>query len=82
MDLGKPVTFGRVSISEEYGRVRRFELQYKEGDTWKTFLQGTHIGDKFTQSFDPVTAQHVRLDILEATDGPTIWEFQVFTPKP
>jgi alpha-L-fucosidase len=80
VDLGKPVTFGRVAISEEYDRVRRFELQYKDGDTWKTFLQGARIGDEFSRSFDPVTAQHVRLNILDATDGPTIWEFQLLAP--
>ena len=28
--------------------------------------------------FAPVTAQRVRLNITEATDGPTIWEFQLF----
>ena len=28
--------------------------------------------------FEPVTAQRVRLNITEATDGPTIWEFQLF----
>ena len=82
VDLGKPVTFSRVAISEEYNRARRFELQYKDGETWKTFAQGNRIGDRYTQSFDPVTAQHVRLNILEATDGPTIWEFHLLAPKP
>jgi len=81
VDLGKPVTFSRVAISEEYDRVQRFELQYKDGESWKTFLQGTRIGNKYAQSFDPVTAQHVRLSILEATDGPTIWEFHLLAPK-
>jgi alpha-L-fucosidase len=80
LDLGKPVTFGRVAISEEYDRVQRFELQYKDGDTWKTFLEGARIGEQYGQSFQPVTAQSVRLNILEATDGPTIWEFQLLAP--
>jgi len=80
VDLGKPVTFSRVSISEEYDRVRRFEIQYKDGENWKTLLQGTRIGDKYSQTFDSITAQHVRLNILEATDGPTIWEFQLLAP--
>ncbi len=82
VDLGKPMTFASVSLSEAYDRVRRFELQYKDGETWKTFLPGTRIGEKLTQDFPPVTAQHVRLNILEATDGPTIWEFQLMAPRP
>jgi alpha-L-fucosidase len=81
VDLGKPMTFASVTLSEAYDRVRRFELQYKDGETWKTFLSGTRIGEKFTQDFAPVTAQYVRLNILEATEGPTIWEFQLMAPK-
>ena len=80
VDLGKPVTFARAAISEAYDRVRRFELQYRDGADWKTFLQGTRIGEKYAQDFPPVTAQYVRLSILEATDGPTIWEFQLLPP--
>jgi alpha-L-fucosidase len=81
LDLGKPVTFGRVVINEEFDRVRRFELQYKDGGTWKTFLQGARIGEEYSQDFRPVTTQYVRLNILEATDGPTIWEFQLLAAR-
>ena len=35
------------------------------------------MGPGFTASFAPVTAQVVRLNILDATDGPTISEFQL-----
>lgn len=77
VDLGKPATFGRVAISEAFDRVRKFELQYKDGIAWKTFLSGTRIGEEYSKAFEPVTAQIVRLNILEATDGPTIWEFQL-----
>jgi len=80
LDLGRPVTFGRVAIAEEFDRVRRFELQSKDGDTWRTVLQGTRIGEQYSQDFQPVTAQYVRLNILEATDGPTIGEFQLMAP--
>ena len=31
-----------------------------------------------TAEFEPATAQHVRLNLLEATDVPTIWEVQLF----
>jgi alpha-L-fucosidase len=81
VDLGKPVTFDRVKISESYERVEEFELQYKDGGQWQTFLQGTKIGPEFSRQFDPITAQYVRLNILQATEGPTIWEFVVFAPK-
>lgn len=81
VDLGAPATFGKVAISEAFDRVRKFELQYKDGDAWKTFLEGTRIGAEYAKAFSPVTAQVVRLNILEATDGPTIWEFQLLASK-
>jgi alpha-L-fucosidase len=81
VDLGKPVTFNRVKIDEEYNRVREFELQYRQGNRWKTFVQGTRLGHDYSKQFEPVTARYVRLNILKATDGPTICEFQLFAPK-
>ncbi|KPK50637.1 MAG: hypothetical protein AMK72_01700 [Planctomycetes bacterium SM23_25] len=84
VDLSDTVTIGRTMIDEcvEWGqRVRRFELQYKDGDAWKTLLEGPRIGRHYTKQFPPVRARHVRLNILEATDGPTLWEFQLFEPR-
>ena len=81
VDLGKPETFDRASLIEEFDRVRRFELQWKDGEKWETFARGEKIGDQLTVQFKPVTARIVRLNILEATDGPTICEFQLFAPK-
>ncbi len=48
------------------------------GEQWKTFYRGTTLGEQFSAKFDPVTAQRVRLNVLDATDGPTITEFQLF----
>ena len=79
LDLGRPTTFAHAWISEAFpNRVQKFELQWLDGAEWKTFSSGTTIGESWWKSFDPVTAQRVRLNILEATDGPTIWEFQLF----
>lgn len=81
VDLGKPVTFNRIKISEAYERVRKFELQYRNSDQWRTFAAGTTIGPQYSKQFKPVTARYVRLNLLDATQGPTIWEFQLLAPK-
>ncbi len=81
VDLGKAVTFGRAFISEEYDRIRAFRLQHKDGDNWKTFANGRRIGRDLRLEFEPVTARFVRLAIVNATEGPTIWEFHLFPPK-
>ncbi len=81
VDLVEPTTFSRARISDEYDRVEEFELQYKEGDEWTTFARGTEIGSDYSSKFESVTARHVRLSIVKASDAPSIWEFQLFAPK-
>jgi len=83
VDLGEPVEVGRATIDEspEYRRVQSFQIQYRDGDEWKTAHAGGKIGPNATTAFAPVTAQHWRLKIIKASDGPTINEFQLFPPE-
>ena len=81
VDLGKPTKFNQVKIAEEYNRILKFELQYESDSQWKTLLRSTKIGAAYSKVFEPVTARKVRLNILDATDGPTISEFQLLAPK-
>lgn len=77
VDLGKPRTIDRVRIAEVFGRVTGFEFQYRDGDTWKTALTGEKIGEHFEGKFTPVTARQFRLNILNATEGPSIAEIEL-----
>jgi len=77
-DLEKATVVGGVRIIEAVAeRVARFELQYRDGDTWMTIFAGEKIGRAFTRTFPPVTAREFRLNILEATAGPTIAEIEL-----
>ncbi len=79
LDLGRSATFRRARLAEAYpNRVQRFELQRFAEGQWETFLSGSTIGESWSAGFEPVTAQRVRLNIIDATDGPTIWEFELF----
>lgn len=82
VDLGKPMSFNRAVIKEGYDRIQRFQLEKREGNQWKSFFEGKTIGENGAFDFPTVTAQQVRLNVLEAEDGPTIWEFQLLTKKP
>jgi len=82
VDLGEPRSIDRVRICESYApRVERFELQAKQGDAWTTFHRGTQIGEDCLLKFPPVTARVFRLNVLQATEGPTIWEFQLLQAR-
>ncbi|MFO1520578.1 MAG: discoidin domain-containing protein [Kiritimatiellia bacterium] len=84
LDLGRPERISTVLIDERaWNRVSKFNFQYQSGDDWKTIFEGTDIGIDFARDFDPVTAQRVRLNILDTREqmgfGPTIWELGVGT---
>jgi alpha-L-fucosidase len=77
-DLGRPMRIQRVKIDEAYpGRVKKFEFQHHDGGEWKTLFSGTSLGQEFQHSFDPVTTREIRLNILEASEGPTLTEIEV-----
>jgi len=80
LDLGSPETFSKVGITELYGKVRAYELQYRDGAEWKTCYsdEGT-IDNLMVHLAKPITAQRVRLQITR-TNGqlPVIVAFDLF----
>ncbi len=78
VDLGRPCEVARAVIREGWDRTRKFAVQYKVGDAWQEAVAGTTIGANRELSFAPVKAQIFRLDITDAIDVPTIWEFELF----
>ncbi|MBN2307780.1 MAG: alpha-L-fucosidase [Candidatus Hydrogenedentes bacterium] len=80
IDLGKEVTFDRMTIDEACGtRVESYELQRRGDDGgWETVLTGGRIGPAFSREFEPITAREVRLNILKASEGPTLNEFDLY----
>jgi alpha-L-fucosidase len=79
-DLGQARAIVGVRIQEAApyaGRVQKFEFQYRDGDDWKTIFTGDRIGARFEKKFDAVSAQEFRLNILDATEGPTISEIEL-----
>ncbi|MGO9110954.1 MAG: alpha-L-fucosidase [Thermoguttaceae bacterium] len=84
VDLGGPVAVGRAVVEQafpELNRVRKYAIEYWQDGQWKPCYHGENLPATLDANFQPVTAQRVRLNISEATDGPTIWEFELFPPK-
>ena len=71
----KPKRISQVLINEALpNRIQKFELQHGDGKAWTTFYSGTTVGEKFAVKFEPITVSNLRLNILDATEGPSIWE--------
>jgi alpha-L-fucosidase len=65
-----------------YHRTQQFAIEWKDGDVWKELARGATIAGEKEIAFRPVTARHVRLNILKATEVPTIEEFDLYPPSP
>lgn len=86
IDLPKQTTISGIEIDETYAnpqsRVTKYELQSKEGDSWTTFHTGSALGEHFKTTFKSVSSKAIRLNILDATNGPTISEVRLNTKTP
>lgn len=80
IDLGEAKTVSRILVDEAgFDRTRRFEIQAKVDGQWKTVASGTTLGSRKEIPLTlPVKTPCFRLNILEATEVPTISEFQGF----
>jgi alpha-L-fucosidase len=59
-------------------RIRQYQIEIKKGGRWQTVAEGTAIGHKRIQHFEPVRAQWIRLKITSAEARPLIRQFAVF----
>ncbi|MBI9017400.1 MAG: alpha-L-fucosidase [Phycisphaerae bacterium] len=80
-DLGEKQNIQRIVISEAgYNRIQQYQMQVKVGDQWHTFLEGDTIGN-MDKSFGSVKGQFFRLNIIKASEVPTISIFNIFSEK-
>jgi len=83
LDLGAPKTFRRVALFEKFNRIENWQLQVEKNGQWKTVASGRDLGLLSIELPQPVTAQRLRLVILDyhsdnPAEGPGIREFDVF----
>jgi hypothetical protein len=82
--LGKPHDFDGAYLSEGWDRIQEYALEVQGADgTWKSFFKGTTIGVAgATPAFPRTTGRIVRLHVLKASAGPTIWDFELYEAGP
>lgn len=84
VDLGGVERFDHATLCEYGDSIRAWELQVPDGDGgWRAVYRGTKIGgDGLRVHFHATEAARVRLAILDATIGPTIWDFALYPQRP
>lgn len=82
VDFGSPKTFIKTVFTEclNYGqRIDSYRIQYFNGSSWVDIATGGVPSATQVNTFNPVTAQKVRLYMTDNDKvGPTIWEFEVW----
>ena len=73
-DLGRPEMLSKAILYESGDNIKSYELQYKQGDTWKTLYKGNNIGTKSEIKFEPAESRIVRLLISSYTGTLQIYE--------
>ncbi|MBQ7189756.1 MAG: alpha-L-fucosidase [Kiritimatiellae bacterium] len=82
IDFANERTFSAVELDEEccegdVSRVKKYELQKLADGNWVAFHSGEGLGRRAVIKFQPVTARALRLNILDATNGPTFSELRL-----
>lgn len=82
VDLGKSKMIGRIGLQEpeQYARITKYHIEVKTADgKWQSIIDGKTIGSNREHVLDkPVVGREFRLHVLEASDSPTVSEFQLF----
>jgi alpha-L-fucosidase len=84
-DFSKPITFDRSLVMEwlnDGQHIEHYRVEAWDGNKWNVLVEGHAIGHKRIDSFAPVTALRVRLNILESSVEAHIREFQLFKDSP
>ncbi len=73
VDLGEPVKVGHMALVEPWHpwdhHGQHFVLQVKEGENWRTVIEGDTPGTGYNVAFDPVTGQYFRLIMTGHGEG-------------
>ncbi len=75
----KPVAVSGALVLQAYPelhRVKRYAIEFWDGSGWKACYEGKDLPARLDAKFKAVKTSKLRLNILEATEGPTIFEFR------
>ncbi|MBB6327355.1 alpha-L-fucosidase [Algoriphagus iocasae] len=82
LKLPKNPQVNQLVLMEEISngeRVRKFLVEAKTKQGWKTIFEGSVIGHKFIHQFDAIEASEFRLKILESKGEGQIKEFSIYS---
>lgn len=82
VDLGEPAWVGRaVILQRQYPRIRSYRVEAEVEGQWTTLVEGGALDGFTALEFPAVLTRRVRLNVLDASDVPTVEEFRLLPPR-
>jgi alpha-L-fucosidase len=81
LKLESGTVIDHVIIQEDLNfgqRIRKYVIEGRTDNEWKTIAQGLSVGQKRIERFQPVKIDAVRLRVVESSFPPIIRRFAVF----
>jgi alpha-L-fucosidase len=83
VDLGSVKRINSVVLMEPYiGHIEAFEVQYQQGQEWKSIFRGTSVGTEFKKEFRTIESRMVRLVITKYKTGENPYNVLSFPGAP
>ena len=84
VDFAKPITFNRALTMEwlnDGQHVPKYAIEIWDGHAWKAVVSAQAVGHEKIDTFAPIIASRVRLNILSSSSEAHIREFQLYMVK-
>ncbi len=78
IDFKTPQSFNTIVIAERKPNIKRYKLEYSEGNTWKTIFEGENLSKIKLHRFKRLTGGKIRMNIQTYDTAPSIAEFEVY----
>jgi len=82
LKLKKKTPVSYIMIQEDISqghRIMEFKVEAKMGNTWKTIVEGTSVGNKFIHKLEtPIQSSQIRLRVLNSIAQPKIINFSIY----
>ena len=78
IDFKTTQSFNTIVVAEQKANIKKYKLEYLEGNTWKTIFEGENLNKIKLHRFKKVTGDKIRMNIETYHTTPSIAEFEVY----
>ena len=82
IDFKTPQSFNTIVIAESKANIKRYKLEYSEGNAWKTIFEGENLNKIKMHRFARLKGGKIRMNIQTYDHTPSIAEFEVYNESP